>query len=681
MNTKNAWKKALQQLQTEIPKAQFDTWVRDAKLIAFEEGRVSIGVRNAYARDWLAERLGDKIAQTLTEIVNQDVDVRFVLAGGQPVAEPVEQEEQPSKPDIVIQAEAYETVYEQVVLPHRQVVLPGYFRRHLRAIGPKIAWMYLAFRQLAYQHGARTDISTGTYSGKQIAALCGISDRTFWRRIKKEKTWNALEGLVTYREAEPQWQDGEEPRRLPLQYQVAMTLPLTGADARSLTFWLRDNVEEYDDPEGVVEAACQLSLQDLIPLDAKADGWQPMSVRDVVYHLFSGALPESQLETLASMLQNHIMPPKQDTIHVTLYFMENVLPHLSAGEAWLLTLLRDRCYVNRDTGEVRNTVKIKGGYKEMAGWLGVKSRTIGDWVRDKSSVFSVFVQCQESKIRTKHIFDVLLEDIPQELITIAMNEDYHEPFQTATQAILDGEDPEQVWEKLETKYANVSIDIRDLQTLCTRSSVSSYANVSIESTRLSVSIYATVIVKITSLTSLKPPHNLLNTSTTTTTMTNAPIASGGMPETGNKKTVVVGDLWDFLVIFQRFPINSSTKKRLKENKASPHAFVSHLLYAISPSGQGINSPLAYTLSELKANPHMGAGEHFDRLAMLPPRELWHLFQEGFKNKGLRTTGNADWDSAMLGSRLARLNGLAEQLFGQALTDKKVHKIIIREELT
>ena len=411
MNAKEAWKKALETLQAEIPKAQFDTWVRDAKLIAFEEGIIRIGVQNAYARDWLAERLGEKITQTLSELLDQDVDVRFVLARGRPEAEPVDQEEQPPKPEIAIQAQEYETVYEQVVLPHRQVVVPGYFRRILRVIGPKMAWMYLAFRQLAYQQGARSGVESGTYAGKQIAALCGISDRTFWYRIESDKTWEKLKGLVTHVQTEPQWQDGQDIHRLPLQYQVAMTLPLTAADARSLTFWLRDHLEQFGGPEGVVDAACQTPLEDLIPLDAKAHGWEPMSVRDVIHHLFASALPDSHVETLASKLQNKIMPPKQDTIHVTLFFMEHVLPHLSAGEAWLLTLLRDRCYVNRDTGEVRNTVTVKGGYKEMANWLGFKRpQTIGSG--SQNSVLNHRLSSKNGRIAGA-LFDVLLEEIPQ----------------------------------------------------------------------------------------------------------------------------------------------------------------------------------------------------------------------------------------------------------------------------
>ena len=77
--------------------------------------------------------------------------------------------------------------------------------------------------------------------------------------------------------------------------------------------------------------------------------------------------------------------------------------------------------------------------------------------------------------------------------------------------------------------AIVSIDRRDLQYRPARLSVSTGAIVSIEQARLSVSMGATVRVKITSLTSLKPPFNLHDTSTTTTPLPNAPSSGQGEP--------------------------------------------------------------------------------------------------------------------------------------------------------
>ncbi len=77
-----AWQSALGQLQMEMPKASFDTWVRDTQLVTFEEGLFTIGVRNAYARDWLDNRLASTVTSVLKGIMNREVDVCFVVNAG-----------------------------------------------------------------------------------------------------------------------------------------------------------------------------------------------------------------------------------------------------------------------------------------------------------------------------------------------------------------------------------------------------------------------------------------------------------------------------------------------------------------------------------------------------------------------------------------------------------------------
>ena len=93
MNAENAWRAALGQLQMDMPKAIYDTWVRDADLIAYEDGSFMIGVQNAYARDWLDSRLKKTITNLLTGIMNRTVEVRFAVwqATVDPVT-PVEEE-------------------------------------------------------------------------------------------------------------------------------------------------------------------------------------------------------------------------------------------------------------------------------------------------------------------------------------------------------------------------------------------------------------------------------------------------------------------------------------------------------------------------------------------------------------------------------------------------------------
>lgn len=53
MNYEQAWQWVLGRLQIEMPRAAFDTWVRDTQALALADGTLTVGVRNAYARDWL----------------------------------------------------------------------------------------------------------------------------------------------------------------------------------------------------------------------------------------------------------------------------------------------------------------------------------------------------------------------------------------------------------------------------------------------------------------------------------------------------------------------------------------------------------------------------------------------------------------------------------------------------
>jgi len=69
----------LGQLQMEMPKASFDTWVRDTQPLSYESGTLTVGVRNAYARDWLENRLTSTVDRLLVGILNLNASVDFVV--------------------------------------------------------------------------------------------------------------------------------------------------------------------------------------------------------------------------------------------------------------------------------------------------------------------------------------------------------------------------------------------------------------------------------------------------------------------------------------------------------------------------------------------------------------------------------------------------------------------------
>ena len=102
MTPEQAWQAVLGQLQMDMPRASFDTWVRNSDIVSYEDNVFIVGVPNAYARDWLESRLSSKIKRLLCGILNRTVSLRFIVwqAGSdQPIAEvepPVDEPEFPS---------------------------------------------------------------------------------------------------------------------------------------------------------------------------------------------------------------------------------------------------------------------------------------------------------------------------------------------------------------------------------------------------------------------------------------------------------------------------------------------------------------------------------------------------------------------------------------------------------
>ena len=93
MDAEQAWQSALGQLQMEMPKASFDTWVRDTQIASYDDGLFTVSVRNAYARDWLESRLSSTVTRLLMGIMNRSVEVDFVVysseSGGNVSGNPV----------------------------------------------------------------------------------------------------------------------------------------------------------------------------------------------------------------------------------------------------------------------------------------------------------------------------------------------------------------------------------------------------------------------------------------------------------------------------------------------------------------------------------------------------------------------------------------------------------------
>lgn len=79
-----AWAAAKEQIRLEMPKAAFETWVRDVVLIDADQERseFTLGFCNSSARDWVADRLQNTILRLLTGIMNQsEISLTFEVVG------------------------------------------------------------------------------------------------------------------------------------------------------------------------------------------------------------------------------------------------------------------------------------------------------------------------------------------------------------------------------------------------------------------------------------------------------------------------------------------------------------------------------------------------------------------------------------------------------------------------
>ncbi|MDO8670279.1 MAG: chromosomal replication initiator protein DnaA [Dehalococcoidia bacterium] len=79
-SAKQIWQTALGELQLQVNRANFNTWLKDTSVVSHEDNLFVIGAPTAFAQEWLESRMKSLVKKTLIGIMDQSVDVRFVVA-------------------------------------------------------------------------------------------------------------------------------------------------------------------------------------------------------------------------------------------------------------------------------------------------------------------------------------------------------------------------------------------------------------------------------------------------------------------------------------------------------------------------------------------------------------------------------------------------------------------------
>ena len=591
MNPTQAWGSVLSQLQMEMPRASFDTWVRDTEVLSLVDGVMTIATRNAYACDWLESRLASTVQRLLVGILNQSVSVQFVVRDSpNDELEPDDNEE--DEQDVAIEAVQW-LDYDKIVQPHKQVVVKGYLRRLGMEIGPKAIWLYIGFHQAAWRvQGVHTESGKALHS-HVIQRFGALSNGAFWRLLKHATIQQDLAGLI--QRVDPldlrrfrRGRDGR-PHRVPIRYQVFMTPRLTRADGAAVYTQLKALL---DKGASMLKALQDLLLVEnvmelLIPCETVKNKFVMNTVMEMARMETGGPLPPD-VDHLAQELHRRIINSLGD-IHITHYFITQVIHefNLTPAQAWLVTVSRDMAYLNSRTGERREVVTFKAGYQEMAALIASsRYKTVQAWFNPHwdtqkrgGDITRFLVELETPELNT--YLDLRVDSMPRSFRVLL-----DEPLDANGSNMAD---------------ANGSIRVdADGSHSQTQVEVLAGANGS-----------NMVDANGSVLNSFK--HRLNTHKNNTSTTQHDDKAAGAAP-----------NFWELETLLQQNDVHPKVQRELLEVQASVHAFVSWVLYVASPQSGNLSDPLGYAISRLREHALREARGVFRKLADLPPAELLML---------------------------------------------------------
>lgn len=206
----DAWEMVLGQLQSEMDKTSFETWIRPLKPVSYREGVFTVGARNTYGRDWVETRLRSRLISILEGMLPAPVKLKLTVVNEffheeqgepaprnkyqtrqvstnnpgeiddhdrEPQKEPVPGEASPRK---IMLARAYGSERARVVQPERGLFLTLYFFEHwLPLIGHSALAVILATRSMCYWNPKTGELRNRVETDMaEIATKANVSVRT-----------------------------------------------------------------------------------------------------------------------------------------------------------------------------------------------------------------------------------------------------------------------------------------------------------------------------------------------------------------------------------------------------------------------------------------------------------------------------------------------------------------------
>lgn len=77
-SAKEIWERVLGELQLQVSRANYITWLKNSYGVDCRENIFTVGVPNAFIAEWLTKRLHSLVRKTLAQLLGRDIDVQFI---------------------------------------------------------------------------------------------------------------------------------------------------------------------------------------------------------------------------------------------------------------------------------------------------------------------------------------------------------------------------------------------------------------------------------------------------------------------------------------------------------------------------------------------------------------------------------------------------------------------------
>ncbi|MBT5893595.1 MAG: hypothetical protein HOH57_07340, partial [Chloroflexi bacterium] len=87
-NAQQIWKAALGQLQLEIPRPNYETWLKPTSTVGLVDDVLTIYTPSPFAAEMLEKRLSGTILRTVSRVAGRKLEVQFKLQGSNDELQP-----------------------------------------------------------------------------------------------------------------------------------------------------------------------------------------------------------------------------------------------------------------------------------------------------------------------------------------------------------------------------------------------------------------------------------------------------------------------------------------------------------------------------------------------------------------------------------------------------------------